>query len=189
MDFSKFDNRSRAEKGAPLHLVDPDTREPLTHEGKACIVYVRGAISHAVQSAIRQKLRDQVRLGAGVLNIPEGPARELAEREANIRVMEDVHEDSVEATLPFIRGLGFENISRGDRPLDPSSDDDLRWFLNLTFPVISIEKDAKGNNVLAVFKDEDGKEELRPKVAVMNFPFTKQVQDFAAELGAKLGND
>ena len=185
MDFNKFDNRKKAEQGSPLQLLDPDTREPITSGGKPCRVIVRGTISKQVQSSIRQRLREQVVQENKTIAGETAEAKAL--RKADIKVMEDVHQEAVESTLPFV--MGFENIERGGEPLDPNNEDDVRWLLNLTFPVIGPELDDKGEPLMDEVEDDETKKMVkRPKLKVMNLPFTKQVQDFAAKLGSEMGN-
>jgi hypothetical protein len=180
MDFNKFDNRARAEQGYPLQLLDPETREPLTHQGKPCLVYIRGTISSVVQGAIRQKLKEQVVAENRVI-VGESPEAK-ALRKTPVFVMEDVHKDAVETTIPYV--IRLENIPRGAAVLESTSEDDIRWLLNLTFPVVKQDKDSDGNLVF-----EDGEGGKRPKLSVVNLPFTKQIQDAASDLGTTLGND
>lgn len=184
MDFSQFDNRAVAERGAKLQLKHPDTREPLTNNGQPCLVTVRGAISKPVQTSIRQKLKEQVVSDNKVI-VGETPESK-ALRKAKIRVMEDVHNETVESTLPFM--VAVENVARGGELLQ-NTEDDFRWLLNLTFPVIKPELDAEGKPIFDDGVDEEGKPTKMPRLMVVNLPFTKQIQDFASELGTSLGND
>src|SRR5688572_30564489 len=127
MDFTTFDMRAKAEAGAALHVLHPETDEPIwASKVKPCRVLVRGVASRSAQGQARE--RQKARMMALKGKKPDEQAR----------VMEDVHNDLIEAAMPFI--VGFENINRGDRPLttDP---EDVRWFLDLTFPIMGPKTD------------------------------------------------
>ncbi|WP_349295782.1 hypothetical protein ABEB22_15160 (plasmid) [Thioclava sp. 'Guangxiensis'] len=118
MDFTKFDSRSAADKPARLHLKDPASGEELFADEarlKPCVVLVRGTESRAVQSALRAVQRAKLK---------DKPKKESEEA----RTLEDLHTQMVDGAVPLI--TGFENIARGEAALT-TSEDDLRWFLNL----------------------------------------------------------
>lgn len=160
MDFSKFDSRELAEKGAPLELKDPYTKEPILDDksGAPCIVRVKGTASRSVQAALRSRMQAR-----------KAKAKGKKEDEAT-RVMEDVHHDLCEGAAPFI--VGFENISDGKRPLEATKED-IMWFLDLTFPEMGIKKDEDGEPEL------DAKGEIQ--FELQNDPFAKQIGEFASK--------
>ena len=96
-----------------------------------------------------------------------------AEDEA--RVMEDIHNQMVDAAAPFI--MGFENVNNGDKP---ATADDAKWFLNLTFPEMGVKEDDDGQPVL----NKDGE----PVYEMKNNPFAKQCSEFASKQANRLGN-
>jgi hypothetical protein len=162
MDFSKFDNRAPAETGIAMPLLDPVTREPLASNGKPCAVLVRGVASRVIQQQIREKAR------AKMAATPND--------DAQIACMEDLHEAMIDGAAPFI--AGFVNVERNGQPLTTSADD-VRWFLDLTFPIMEPKKDADGNAVIV-----DGV----PQFEMVNLPFAKQIDNFAADQRNFLGN-
>lgn len=165
MDFSVFDNRGPAEAGQRLELVDPTVRdgEPLLSGKKPCVVIVRGSTARSVQEQSRARLKQKMAKGK--------------KDEIDARVMEDVHSELCDTAFPLI--VGFENIERDGKPLttDPA---DVRWFLDLTFPIMGIKKDDDGEPLLA----SDG----TPRFEMRNNPFAKQITEFSADQAAALGN-
>lgn len=149
MDFAKFDQRGAAEKGAVFPILHPETGKEITGDNGAAEFILRGTASRTVQAILREK---QIELMDG--------------DETDVVVMEDVHKGLVDAAMPFI--LGFSNVERDGKPLTVS-EDDVRWFLDLTFPVMSV--------------DEEGK----PVMA--NNPFAKQVIDNVSKHEKFLGKD
>lgn len=147
MDFSKFDARSDHEAGARMTILHPITGEPIADgKGKTSAVIVRGIASPTVQADIRRRHKEKL----------------SAEQEANLKALEqtleDVHEDSIATALPMV--IGFENVERDGRALKGTSED-IRWFLNLTFPIM--ETDAKG------------------KWQMVNRPFAVQIAEFSGK--------
>ena len=143
-DFSQFDQRGKAEKGQAFPILHPETLQPI--EGSSFII--RGSSSRTVQEAERQR---QV---AGMM------AKDAAPQPVT---MGTVHEDTVEAALPFI--IGFDGVELDGRP---ATADDARRFLDLTFP--RLDTDADG------------------KLIVANKTFAVQVLERAKELEKSLGN-
>lgn len=148
MDLKQFDQRGAAEKGSAFILLDPDTNEPIVDDSGAAEIILRGAASKSVQERLRQT---QIEL----MNSDEDQAV----------VMEDVHQGMIDAALPFV--IGFNNVEIGGVTLT-GSEEDVRRFLDMTFPRMGV--------------DEDG----NPKL--MNNPFAKQVIDNASNYSAFLGN-
>lgn len=166
MDFSVFDNRGPAETGQRLELLDPSVREgePLLSGKKPCAVIVRGSTARSVQAAMRARQK------AKMVDAKGDKAEEA-------RVMEDVHSDLCDSATALI--VGFENIDRDGRPLTTDADD-IKWFLDLTFPIMGVKEDANGDPLL----DADGKVQYH----MHNNPFAKQITDFSAEQAKSLGN-
>lgn len=148
MDFSKFDNRAPAEEGVRVPLVDPVTKEPIEGEdGPACVI-VRGTASRTVQAALRRRALAKAK-----------------DTTQHLDVMEDVHRDLIETAMPLI--AGFENVERNGRALT-TSDEDVRWFLDLTFP--QMEKSTRAERL------ETGQE-----WKMVNQPFAKQIAEAAGD--------
>lgn len=123
MDFSKFDQRGKAEQGQAFPILHPETLEPI--DGARFII--RGASSRTVQEAERQR-----QVAAMLAKDPEPrPA-----------TMGTVHEETVDAATPFI--IGFEGVELDGRP---ATADDARRFLDLTFP--RMDADAEGKLFVA----------------------------------------
>lgn len=167
MKFDSFDMRSAAESGQWLTLKQPNVPDgdPITSNDKPCRVLVRGVASRTVQDQMRARQKARMTAMKG----------KKAEDEA--RVMEDIHDDMVDAAMPLI--VGFENIERGDKALTVSADD-VRWFLELTFPIMGAKRDEQGDIVLSDKGD--------PVFEFKNNPFAKQISEFAAEQASALGN-
>lgn len=127
MDFSKFDTRTAAETARPLHLrhqFDGPSGEkagdPInTPDGLPCLVWIKGNASRSIQSAIREEQR------VALLE-----AKKAKGSNNETRAMEDLHEGTIKSAARFIDR--FENIDGGSGPLE-STEDDKRWFLDLTF--------------------------------------------------------
>lgn len=166
VDFSKFDNRGPAETGQRLELLDPSVREgePLLDGQKPCAVIVRGSTARSVQMEMRKRQKAKMTGKNG------GKAEEA-------RVMEDVHADLCDTAAPLI--VGFENIHRDGRALT-TEPDDVRWFLDLTFPVMGVKEDEDGEPIL----NAAGNVQFQMR----NNPFAKQIADFSSEQALKLGN-
>jgi hypothetical protein len=166
MDFSRFDNRGPAETGQRLELKDPSVRdgEPLLDGKKNCAVIVRGSTARSVQMEMRK--RQKAKMTASKNSKAE-----------EARVMEDVHSDLCEAAAPLI--VGFENVERDGRPLTAESDD-IKWFLDLTFPIMGVKEDEDGEPIL----NGDGQVQFQMR----NNPFAKQITDFSSEMALNLGN-
>jgi hypothetical protein len=164
MDFSVFDNRGPAETGQRLELKDPTERNggPLLSGKKTCAVIVRGSTARSVQEQSRARLKQKMSKG---------------NRDDEARVLEDVHAELCDNAFPLI--VGFENIERDGKPLttDPA---DVRWFLDLTFPIMGVKKDRDGEPILSA----DG----TPRFEMRNNPFAKQITEFSNDQAAALGN-
>jgi hypothetical protein len=165
MDFSKFDSRAIAEAGSPMQILDVWTNEPMMDGDKPCRVILRGTASASMQAKMRaaQKAAMQSKNSKG------------KDAENDARVMEDVHNQMVEAAAPFI--MGFENVNKGDKP---ATVEDAAWFLGLSFPDMGVKEDADGNPVL----NKDGEATYEMK----NNPFAKQCSEFASKQANRLGN-
>lgn len=148
MDFGKFDQRGKAERGQAFPILHPETGEPIGEPEKPSRFIIRGSSSRTVQEAERQR------------QIAAMTAKDADPRPAT---MGTVHEETVEAAIPFI--IGFENVEFDGRP---ATADDARRFLDLTFP--RMETDADG------------------KLSVVNKTFAVQVLERARELEKSLGN-
>lgn len=166
MDFTQFDNRGPAEAGQRLELVDPSVRngETLMDGKKVCAVIVRGSTARSVQMDMRK--RQKAKMTA---------SKNSKSEEA--RVLEDVHNDLCEGASPLI--AGFENIERDGVPLttDPA---DIKWFLDLTFPIMGVKEDEDGEPILT----DDGNVQFQ----MLNNPFAKQIADFSSKQALTLGN-
>lgn len=148
MDFGKFDQRGKAERGQAFPILHPETGEPIGEADKPSRFIIRGSSSRTVQEADRQR-----HVAAMLAKDPEPrPA-----------TMGTVHEETVDAAIPFI--IGFENVEFDGRP---ATADDARRFLDLTFP--RMDTDADG------------------KIFVANKTFAMQVLERAKELEKLLGN-
>jgi hypothetical protein len=165
MDFNKFDSRAIAETGSPMQIVDEWTGEAMMDGDKPCCVILRGTASASMQAKMRA-----VQKAAMMSKKTKGKD---AEDEA--RVMEDIHNQMVDAAAPFI--MGFENVNNGDKP---ATADDAKWFLNLTFPEMGVKEDDDGQPVL----NKDGELVYEMK----NNPFAKQCSEFASKQANRLGN-
>ncbi len=164
MDFTQFDNRDRAERGAWLHLVHPVTGEPLYDDDdkdKPCRVLVRGAASPTIQKVMRRKMLEDFERERKL-------SKDKIEEQRRVQVMEDTHRRLVEGAAPFV--MEFENVQRDGRPA--TAPDDVEWFLNLVFPVMRAVETGG---------------EMRFELA--NKPFGHQIATFAADAEAWLGND
>jgi hypothetical protein len=165
MDFNKFDSRAIAETGSPMQIVDEWTGEAMMDGDKPCRVILRGTASASMQAKMRavQKAAMQSKKTKG----------KDAEDEA--RVMEDIHNQMVDAAAPFI--MGFENVNNGDKP---ATADDAKWFLNLTFPEMGVKEDDDGQPILNKYSE--------PVYEMKNNPFAKQCSEFASKQANRLGN-
>lgn len=163
MDFSVFDNRGPAEAGQRLELRDPLNGEIIMSGDNVCAVIVRGMTSRSVQADLRK--RKKARMAAAKDKIDEA------------QVTEDGHNDLCDGAAPLI--VGFEHVERDGRPLTTSAED-IRWFLDLTFPVMVIKKDERGHNALNAAGEI--------QVEMKNNPFAKQINDFSAEQALQAGN-
>lgn len=170
MDFSKFDNRGPAETGQRLELLDPSTKDgsPLLSGTKPCAVIVRGSSARSVQAEMRKRVKSRM---ANKKNA-----------KSEDRILEDIHNELCDSAAPLI--VGFENMERPDdngktRPLSVTPED-IKWFLDLTFPLMGRKEDEDGEPVL----DHDGNVQFEMK----NNPFANQITNFSAEQVANLGN-
>lgn len=170
MDFSKFDTRGRAERGTPMQILDEWSREPIMDGDKPCRVLVKGIASASFQASQREKLR-----------AASGKAKK-----DDTRVMEDVHNSLIADAMPFI--AGFENIEHADGHALEATAEDIRWFLNLSFPIMGPKEDEDGNPVLTDAKDDDGNPIKVPEVEMKNRPFAIQIIEFASQKANELGN-
>ena len=91
MEISNFNSRDRAEKGAPMQLKDPFSKEPMTENDKPCRVIVRGTASVSMQATMREKQK------ALMAKKP----KKGKDDEDEARVMEDVHQQLCEGCLLY----------------------------------------------------------------------------------------
>jgi len=165
MDFKGLNNRARAEAGARMQILDPDTRQPI----EGAFVVVRGVASPTIQTAQRARAQERMR------------ARKSGAADSADRVMEDAHNEMMDAAMPFIAELiGVEYDGR------KLTDTDAREFLNWSFPDMGVVKDADGEPVMVETK---GGTVMVPKFELKNLPFAKQVADFAGEQSNFLASD
>ena len=165
MDFKNLNNRARAEAGARMQILDPDTRQPI----EGAFVVVRGVASPTIQTAQRARAQERMR------------ARKSGAADSADRVMEDAHNEMMDAAMPFIAELiGVEYDGR------KLTDTDAREFLNWSFPDMGVVKDADGEPVMVETK---GGTVMVPKFELKNLPFAKQVADFAGEQSNFLASD
>jgi hypothetical protein len=144
MDFGKFDQRGKAEQGQAFPILHPETLEPIENSR----FIIRGSSARSVQEA--ERLRQ----------IAAMTATDVAPRPMT---MGAVHEETVEAAVPFI--IGFEGVEFDGVPATAA---DARRFLDLAFP--RMDTDADG------------------KLFVANKTFAMQVLERARELEKSLGN-
>ena len=160
MDFKSLNNRERAEAGARMQILDPDTRQPID----GTFVVVRGVASPTIQTAQRARAQERMR------------TRKSGAADSADRVMEDAHNEMMDAALPFIAELiGVEYDGR------KLTEADAREFLNWSFPDMGVVKDDDGDPVMVETKDAKGSTVMVPKFELKNLPFAKQVADFAGE--------
>lgn len=125
MDFSNFDERAKAEKGAWFDILHPDTFAPMGEEGSdRPRVKVMSAITDKAQKVL-DKVASKVR------------AR------GNSPTLSDTYADNVEGAIGLI--LEFDNVVIEGKPLDPKDTAAVRKWLNYTFP-----KMAKVNGVVTM---------------------------------------
>jgi hypothetical protein len=178
MDFNKFDSRAIAEAGSPMQIIDEWTGAEMMDGDKPCRVILRGTASASMQAKMRA-----VQQAAMMSKKTKGKD---AEDEA--RVMEDIHNQMVDAAAPFI--MGFENVNNGDKPATAA---DAKWFLNLTFPEMGVKVDEDGQPITKKAKVTDTKtgeitEVDEPVYEMSNNPFAKQCSEFASKQANRLGN-
>jgi len=125
---------------------------------------VRGIASPTIQAAQRKAQLERMK------------ARKNGKVETTDRVMEDAHNELVDAAIPFI--AGFEGVEAGERRLTV---DDAREFLDWTFPAMGVVTDANGDPVEIETKDSKGETVKVPKYELVNYPFAQQVAVFAGE--------
>ena len=119
MDFSKFDERGRAEEGTWTDLLDPNTLEPIVDDdGETAQVLVRGTSARSVQKELRKlaKLKPD-----------------------DEKTMEAAHNRFIASATPLI--AGFKNVNLNDEPVDPKKPE---AFLDLTFPRMGMVEDEDG---------------------------------------------
>ena len=163
LDFNKFDSRAQAETGTPMQILDQWTGEPMMDGDKPCRVILRGSASKTMQAAMRDRQRAAM------------AAHKKGKGDDEARVMEDIHNQLCEASVPFV--VGFENVSNGDVP---ATAEDAAWFFDLTFPEMGVKEDEDGNPITG----KDGKPEFEMK----NSPFAKQVGEYVGKQANHMGN-
>lgn len=119
MDFGKFDQRGKAEKGQAFPILHPETLEPI---GDSKFI-IRGSSSRTVQEA--ERLRQVA-------------AMKAVDPEPRPATMGTAHEEMVEAAIPFI--IGFEGVEFDGRSFTAA---DARRFLDMTFPRMDTDADGK----------------------------------------------
>jgi hypothetical protein len=154
MDLKSFDIRTKSEIAVFLPLKDPDTKEPIVSELEDCPGFlVRGTAAKSAQDALAA-LTD---------------ANAKAKNKRTKALVQAIHDGMIDTALCFI--VGAKNIEIDGKPI--STRDEFRQILDMTFPVMKKKVDADGNAIL----DENG----IPKFELINFPWAKQVNDFAEE--------
>lgn len=123
MDFKKFDERSRADAGVWLELLNPETLEPLVNEdGSIPRALVRGSASRAVQQSLHDRAQNE--------------AKNKSEKQS----LEGAHRKLIEAAKPLV--LDFKNITLNDKPVTVK---DCETLFDLTFPRMDAVTDDNGS--------------------------------------------
>ena len=147
-DFSKFDQRSNSDKGVWFDILHPASGDPISEGGKVSRFLIRGAASREAQRELREAEKAAVKSSG----------------DDEVQNMDQVHEMMINAAVPFI--VDFENVEIEGKKLT-GAEEDVRRFLDLTYPVMS--------------PTPDGYE-------LANNPFAKQAIDNVAKHEAFLGN-
>lgn len=117
MDISQLNSRSASDTAKPMHLRHPSTGKPMYDGGdldKPCLVFIRGVESNEVQKIIRAANQERMK-----------NAKDEDGDDENLLAV--LHERTAKNMVPLI--VGFENLERGDRPLQ-ANEDDILYFLN-----------------------------------------------------------
>ena len=123
MDFSKFDQRGKAEQGEAFPILHPETGQPIGDPDKPSRFIIRGSSARSVQEAERRR---------------QIAAMTASDAEPRAMTIGTVHDETLEAALPFV--VGFENVELDGRPATAA---DARRFLDLTFPRLAPDEDGK----------------------------------------------
>ncbi len=108
MDFRELALRDRDDAGFPVQIKHYTTGEPMEHEGKPCMVIVRGSTSKSAAAAIARLQREMMEI-----------TDDLIERER-------LQRNLIRGALPFV--AGFENCVRDGKPMTEA---DAEWWLDL----------------------------------------------------------
>lgn len=178
MEFSQIVKGSKPGAVHRLELKDPTKQDgdPVMN-GKAPIaVMYRKASDMESQKALRRIKRDRI-VARHKERIPKEVMEALTQAEVDaMRTIWDVQDDLCDVAKAVI--VGFENVQREDKDLEPT-DDDIDWFFSLTPFRVEPEKDESGEPVL----DESGEQKF-----ATNNPFAKQVAEAATKWDDALGN-
>jgi len=147
-DFSKFDQRSNSDKGVWFDILHPFSGDPISEGGKASRFLIRGAASREAQGKLREAEKAAVKSSG----------------DDEVKNMAQAHEMMINVAVPFI--VDFENVEIEGKKLT-GSDEDVRRFLDMTYPVMSLTPDG---------------------YELANNPFAKQAIDNVAKHEAFLGN-
>ncbi len=160
MDFDQFNNRAKAEIGFVYRFRDPNTDAPLGTDDSYPGVYLRGSASPVFQALLREKQKND-------LLSEEGD-------EEKGRVMEDTHNMFIDMAIPYIirfQGVEFTDPVSG-KSVVPSTEEQYRAFLDMTFPMFTMVEAKDGPNALKM----------------VNKPFANQIINAVNDYEAKLGN-
>ena len=117
MDFSKFDERTKADRGEWVDMLDPETLEPLMDEGKPAQMLILGQAGNRVQDA----LHDRAVAGAG-------------KTKEDVVSMKKTHQELVATASIYIGG--FRNVEINGEDMSDASN--AERVLDLTFPRMEI---------------------------------------------------
>lgn len=151
MEFTNLDTRARDDSGYAVDLLHPETGETIRDEKGAAKVIIYGQASRTAQAKVAEMLRAKM-------------TSDDTDQSSAIETMEAAHQATIDAALPFI--AGFENVQRDGRALT-GSDEDVRWFLDLSFPRMS---------------------EVDGVYSLVNKPFASQVLEAVKKRADALGN-
>ncbi|PHR93488.1 MAG: hypothetical protein COA78_32825 [Blastopirellula sp.] len=165
MELSQFNGRKRAEDGIYMRLCDPYSGEPMGDDKDAPGFNVRGIASHTVQGRIAEMQK-------AAADADDGEDTEAA--------LERLHQNLIDSAMRYI----ISPVNMTNDGADVKTDDEIRAFLDMTFPVLEVVTDKDGQPAMNTVKNKDGNDVQIPKFDLSNKPFAKQVID-AAEDGAR----
>jgi hypothetical protein len=165
MDFQQFNIREASERGAFMPLRHPITGDLLGEGDDAPGFIVRGTASKSAQARFAEMRRK-------AKAAEESAAKKAAQNDDEGSPFEEMHKQSVESAMDYI--IAARNIEMNGEAV--TSDEQILAFLDMTFPEMEPAIDKDGN---PQFMGE-GKD-LFPRLELTNFPFAKQVLDFAGK--------